>query len=326
MPMRPSLRVLAVTGGSEGEGWARDPLAGTPFEITCVPRLDLAEKTLSRTPYDVLLLDLWHGERDATALWAVAHAYRLAIVVVLGAEDDHFAQHALEAGIQECLVAGRFGPTDLARAIRHAAARHRLLAELRRVKREARGRRLVDPLTGLANRSALVDRLDGALRAAQHYDESPAVVVAGIDGFDDLDARLGRTRAGRLLCELGRRLGWCARRTDLVARLGTDRFAVLLRHAPDHRVVRATAEAMRTAIAAPVELASGAVRVTGSIGIACYPDDGDDASRLLAAAEAGMLEARRLGGNRCRLMRAFLAHAWPEAMEPRLGLDGATMS
>ena len=151
---------------------------------------------------------------------------------------------------------------------------------------------LHDALTGLANRTLFRNRIDHAVKTARRTDARAAVLVMDLDGFKEINDSLGHAAGDELLVELGRRLEAALRASDTVARLGGDEFGVLLPNAsvPDD-VLRAV-ERMRAAIEDPVTVQGLSLSLEASIGIALYPEDGEDVETLLKCADGAMYHAK----------------------------------
>jgi diguanylate cyclase (GGDEF)-like protein len=153
-----------------------------------------------------------------------------------------------------------------------------------------------DVLTGLPNRVLLDDRLSQALLYAQRYDRWAAVAFVDLDNFKTINDSLGHNAGDELLKAVASRMAACVRAMDTVARLGGDEFVVLLVDLPKSAdLISATVQKLRAAIAEPVRLEGHDLRVTSSLGVANYPDDGTDAETLLANADAAMYRAKEMG-------------------------------
>ena len=151
---------------------------------------------------------------------------------------------------------------------------------------------LHDSLTGLANRALFRSRVDHAVGAARRTEARAAVLVMDLDGFKEINDSLGHAAGDDLLIELGRRLEAALRTSDTVARLGGDEFGVLLPDASVPDDVLSAVERMRAAIEEPVTVAGLALSLEASIGIALYPDDGEDVETLLQRADGAMYHAK----------------------------------
>jgi diguanylate cyclase (GGDEF)-like protein len=148
----------------------------------------------------------------------------------------------------------------------------------------------------LPNRALLKDRLSQALLYAQRYDRWVTVVFVDLDNFKIVNDSLGHNAGDELLKTVAGDMVNSVRATDTVVRLGGDEFVVLLLDQPKERdVISQTVQKLRAALAEPVNVGGHELRVTGSIGIANYPNDGMDADELMANADAAMYRAKEIG-------------------------------
>ena len=155
-----------------------------------------------------------------------------------------------------------------------------------------------DGLTQLPNRQLLRDRLDRALAQGARNGTPVALMVLDLDGFKDINDRLGHLAGDRVLELTAQRLSACIRETDTVARLGGDEFVVLLPDAGSIAAVDKLAAKLLAAIGKPFAIGDREESVGVSIGLALYPLDGATPDSLLGAADAAMYRAKRAGGNR----------------------------
>jgi diguanylate cyclase (GGDEF)-like protein/PAS domain S-box-containing protein len=151
---------------------------------------------------------------------------------------------------------------------------------------------LHDGLTGLANRTLFRDRVDHAVKSARRAGAHAAVMIVDLDGFKEINDSMGHAAGDELLVELGGRLRAAARSSDTVARLGGDEFGLLLPQASISGHVRAAVERMQRAIESPITLHGVELSLEASIGIALYPDDGEDVETLLRCADSAMYHAK----------------------------------
>ncbi|RKR90615.1 diguanylate cyclase (GGDEF)-like protein [Micromonospora pisi] len=159
----------------------------------------------------------------------------------------------------------------------------------------------LDPLTGLANRKALLAEVadqiavHAELAAKGAHGRHLALLLLDLDRFKNVNDALGHAIGDRLLVRVGERLTATVRREDLVARLGGDEFAVLATGVRDAAEARALAERVVEALAEPVALDGLPLDVSGSIGIAFHPDHGADFATLMRHAEVAMYDAKHRG-------------------------------
>jgi diguanylate cyclase (GGDEF)-like protein/PAS domain S-box-containing protein len=152
-----------------------------------------------------------------------------------------------------------------------------------------------DSLTLLPNRLLFRDRIGVALAHARRNTRSSAVMFLDLDQFKLVNDTLGHTVGDRLLQVIGSRLVTCVRAEDTVARMGGDEFTVLLSDLHDRRGAAAVAQKILEAVRHPVIVDEHELYVTTSVGIAIFPDDGQDAEALLKNADRAMYRAKELG-------------------------------
>ncbi|QJC80468.1 sensor domain-containing diguanylate cyclase [Pseudomonas umsongensis] len=151
-----------------------------------------------------------------------------------------------------------------------------------------------DPLTGLANRALFNDRLDAALRAARCHDSSLALLFLDINDFKGINDVHGHAAGDQVLRMIARRLQGCVRETDTVARMGGDEFTVLLTDIQSQGDVCEKVAQILAVMAEPPDADSSVLTMPScSIGIACYPADGEDADTLLSHADDDMYRIKR---------------------------------
>ncbi|EIV92896.1 bifunctional diguanylate cyclase/phosphodiesterase [Frankia sp. QA3] len=163
---------------------------------------------------------------------------------------------------------------------------------------EIRHRSLHDGLTGLPNRTALLDRLSRALRRADHDHRQVGVLFVDLDGFKAINDALGHQAGDDLLRTTATRLSHAVRPGDVAGRLAGDEFAVLCENVDGTADLEAIADRVVTALAVPVRLLGRPVTLTGSVGLALSNPDLSDAETLLNAADIAMYTAKRDGPGR----------------------------
>jgi diguanylate cyclase (GGDEF)-like protein/PAS domain S-box-containing protein len=165
---------------------------------------------------------------------------------------------------------------------------------------------LHDPLTGLANRIALMDRLSQALLAKERHPSRLAVLFVDLDNFKEINDCFGHDAGDLVLAEASRRLSALARRTDTVARLGGDEFVILFGELDDDADIGLLGDRVNRAIAVPYVESGRDLSVTCSVGIAVARDLVTEPDQLICDADTAMYEAKEAGRNRYRVYS--LAH------------------
>jgi len=164
-----------------------------------------------------------------------------------------------------------------------------------------------DSLTGLPNRNMFLGELDRSIARAVRQGGEFAIFFIDLDRFKTINDTLGHDAGDELLRTMAQRLRQALRKNDLVARLGGDEFVVLLEGASTGADLAALANKLLQVIAEPITIQGLAFLVTGSIGIGCWPVDGEDAATLLKHADAAMYLAKEKGKNKLQFYTAELA-------------------
>ena len=156
---------------------------------------------------------------------------------------------------------------------------------------------LFDLLTGLPNRLLFADRLQTALQRARREQNQFAVLYLDLDKFKQVNDDAGHAVGDLLLQQAADRISRAIRASDTVARFGGDEFVILLEHIDAVGIAEAVAEKVRQALNLPFVLQGQSFQVYPSIGIAVFPQQGDDEKILLLEADRAMYQAKKSGGN-----------------------------
>ncbi len=313
---RPVIRVL-LAEDDDADAQALQSLLEDhdEFRFSC-HRVRTLEEALHATAaggYQVFLLDLslpdGHG---MTALMRAKEAAPSIPVIVMSDRDDQdLALDAVGLGAQEYAVKGRGGRSFVGMVL-NAIERHRVLRDLRDARRQEYFLATHDALTGLLNRYAFLERLEEALPRARRAGTPLAVLFVDLDAFHQVNDRHGHAVGDELLRTLARRMSEASRSSDVLARLGGDEFVMMAQDPSSRDGLEVVARRLIESLAEPIVVGDVEHRVQSTLGIARFPDDGDDADTLLRHAELAMGEAKGSGGDR----HAFYAHG----MRPQLAL------
>ena len=179
---------------------------------------------------------------------------------------------------------------------------------------------LNDPLTGLANRRLLADRMAMALLHARRNMSAMAVLYLDLDGFKQINDTLGHGVGDVLLKMVAGRLVATVRKEDTVARQGGDEFIIALWYISGIDYAATVASRAIEAVSRPYSIEGNTVSITTSVGVSIYPDHGEDADTLMKSADLALYEAKSAGRNTHRISK----RTDMSAVEQRAALQEAT--
>jgi diguanylate cyclase (GGDEF)-like protein len=184
---------------------------------------------------------------------------------------------------------------------------------------------LEDPLTGLANRIVLRDRLTNALARAARHNRAVGVLLFDLDGFKEINDAAGHEAGDAVLIEVAARISSCLRSVDTVARLGGDEFAVVIDDLADDGVVDEVAARVLAVLQEPVTVGSRQFRVAASVGkVMCLGDH--DPEEALRHADIAMYAAKAAGKARMVTFEPVMADQVRERLALAHDLEGAAAS
>jgi diguanylate cyclase (GGDEF)-like protein/PAS domain S-box-containing protein len=155
-----------------------------------------------------------------------------------------------------------------------------------------------DTLTGLPNRAKLLDQLHKTLATARQQQTRSALLFIDLDRFKSVNDAYGHREGDILLADAAQRIGAVLQNSHTVGRVSSDEFLVVLNFATGEHEAGAVANKIIAALSAPFQIGTNVHRIGASIGVAMFPEDGDDAEALLRHADAAMFNAKQSGRNR----------------------------
>jgi diguanylate cyclase (GGDEF)-like protein len=252
--------------------------------------------------YDLILLDLrmpgMDGFQVMESLKEIETDGYLPVLAVT-AEPAHKLR-ALQSGAKDFVSK----PFDLAEVLIrvHNMVEVRLLHEAaRNYAKMLESLALNDPLTGLANRRLLTDRMSMAMVHARRNKSAMAVVYLDLDGFKQINDTLGHGAGDVLLKMVAGRLVATVREEDTVARLGGDEFILSLWHVSGIDYASTVALRAIEAVSQPYSIEGTTVSITTSAGVSVYPYHGKEADTLMSRADVALYEAKSAGKNTYRI-------------------------
>jgi len=284
------------------------------YRITHVRTLNDAVLSAEELAPDVILADLnLPDSRGTHTVASLQTAYpEIPLIIVSAWEDEAISLRSVKAGAQDYLVKGHIDGANLHRVIRYAIERKRTELELVRLAQ-------FDQLTGLPNRTLLRERVNHALARAMRSGSGVATLILDMDRFKEINDMLGHEVGDKLLIETGKRIRANVRDQDTVARLGGDEFAVVLEGVSEAKEVLPVIERIVNSLREVTAIDGHAVNTSISTGIAMYPENGNDLSELLRAADLAMYQAKSSG----RACYQFFADAMQEEAQSRRALEWA---
>ncbi len=175
--------------------------------------------------------------------------------------------------------------------------RFRDVTEKERDKAIAQHKSLHDTLTQLPKRTILTCQLSEAITKAEQNSHFLAVIFFDLDRFKVINDTLGHQTGDRLLQSVVQRLKNCLQGQDLIFRWGNDEFTLLLPQIKDREVPSAISQRILDVLKSPFQIDDKQIHITGSVGIATYPEHGQDAETLLQNADAALSQAKQRGSN-----------------------------
>jgi diguanylate cyclase (GGDEF)-like protein len=157
-----------------------------------------------------------------------------------------------------------------------------------------------DPLTNLPNRRGLYEELNELIYRSQRYKFSSAVIYVDLDGFKHVNDHFGHEAGDRLLTQVATNFKGIVRQTDSVARIGGDEFIVLITDIDGETSLISKIERLLSEASRPLDFSGHKITVGASIGIALYPEHGENAETLLHHADQAMYQAKKQGKNTFR--------------------------
>jgi len=167
-----------------------------------------------------------------------------------------------------------------------------LNARLTHTNEELQRMAVLDPLTGLPNRTLIMDRLQQAMREARRSDQQMALVMIDLDHFKEVNDTLGHGTGDDLLIGVGRSLMQALREPDTLGRLGGDEFAVVLPQTDRAAALTVCAKLQKT-LQSPVDINNNSFSIAASMGVALFPEHGETPSELMKCADVAMYVAKR---------------------------------
>ena len=259
------------------------------YRLVWCQNLEEALGHIERQSCDVVLLDYhWGGSSIGRAFLKKAKAKnsRIPIIVMTDEVEADVDEHAIREGASDYLTKSRINSQLLERAIRYAIERKQIEDRLDHLAH-------YDHLTDLPNRMLFLDRLRHSISIAQREKNQFTLMFIDMDGFKGVNDSYGHDVGDKLLKQFSKRLSRAVRRSDTVARIGGDEFTIILHNIGSAPKIMMLAQKIITETNQPYLINGHEFMVGCSIGIAIFPDAGDDEETLQRNADLAMYQAKQ---------------------------------
>ena len=297
-PEQERIRLLVLTPEHRDFLWLGHLLGQDPAmapEMTWCPDLIDCEDLLANAQFDVILWDcIFHGGSETEFLQYLTVSGREKPVIALAADPARrLAPLMLAAGAADYLCRNTLDRWSLCRAVRCLWYRDQLTGQ-------ANGHLGREVASGFINRDLFFDRLQQALLRAERAGHNLALLHINLDDFRTLNESFGYQKSDQLMLKLAERIRQHLRRSDSLMRIGGDELGIIVEMVEDSldisRIIRKVVNALND----PLTVDGQNVVVSASLGVATYPEAGDNPENLLRRANRAMFEAKRDPGTSYR--------------------------
>lgn len=289
------LKVLLLTREPTEHLWLRYLLeCAKSFNSQLTWCYDLGElhELLNLDSFDVVLWDCDCRDEDPLIfLGFLTIESNQTPIVCLSAESERLMSKPIfQAGGADYICKSLLSDILLERSIRNSVLRHS-------VEKQHDTRSHIDSLTGIVNRKVFLDRLHQSILRAERNNEVLGLVFFNVDDFRSMNDTLGYRSADRLIKMIVARLREGLRRSDSLARIGGDEFAVILENLDNSIDANHVTSKLMALFAEPFTVSHHQLMVTLSAGVSTFPEAGQTSEHILKHANRAMLDAKREQGN-----------------------------
>ena len=285
-----SVRVLLIEDSSADLRWVVSGLASAGadhFVVTTAAHLTAAQALAEAESFDVALVDchFFMGDAEAFLTWRRLFMANMPVVLLVSPEEEQLVCRLLKDEPVDCLFKHETEQRLMVRTLEFVVERFHLERELSIARAHQERLATHDALTGLSHNLTLAER-NGELLA---------VLFIDLDRFKTVNDALGFEAGDELLKLMSERLQAVLRQSDTASRCGGDEYCCIISGLRSRADFERVAQKVLQALSSTVELKGQPLTCMPSIGVAVYPDDGAEATTLIAHAEAAMHSAKQQG-------------------------------
>ncbi|GAB4512457.1 MAG: hypothetical protein Tsb0026_16420 [Sulfuricaulis sp.] len=293
--MKTPLRLLIVEDSEADTELLLNQLQRANYD-TAWERVETAKAmsaALDRQEWDIVIADYTMPQFRGIDALVLLREKELDIpfIMLSGTIGEDIAVAVMKAGAHDYIM--KNNTARLVPAIERELKEAEVRREFRRAQERVRYLAYYDPLTDIPNRALFTDRLEQAMLLGHREKNCFALMLMDLDRFKNINDSLGHQAGDQALQQVATRLKSCLRESDTVARMGGDEFAVLLMTTAHVDGAVVVAQKILAAIAKPFQIEDRHFQVGASLGIALFPEHGDEADTLLRAADNAMYKAKQ---------------------------------
>lgn len=288
-------RILLLGSQLEEYQRLRELLSGTQpsgYQLLWCEPLEAGFSEALHGNYDALLLDCQHQPDEALALLQTIaeNDCLLPVIALTKTLQCPAANQSLSYGAVDFLALDDLDATALKGSIDSAVDQYAVEKKRARLN-------LYDPLTGIPSRVMFLQTFAEAIEAAKNEQFPLALLLINLDGFKKINENYSTEVGDQLVAVMAERLTYCVRKSDSVARIGGDEFALIMDDWQTAEDIALVAKKVIDVLSAPCTVSGHPIVISCSIGVAMYPEAGDTVDGLLKRADMAMVEAKSQRGS-----------------------------
>jgi len=241
------------------------------------------------------------------------------IIMLTGTGNEKVAVDALKLGAYDYLNKGEIQQEILYKTIANAVEKAILTKRLESQEAQIEYLAYYDYLTGVPNRAHFENRLREVLTQAQEKNQYFTLLLLDLDRFKSVNDKHGHEVGDTLLKEVTKLFKQCLRKTDLLARVGGDEFAIILNGVSDTKEINNFANKLLQVLSKPIIINDNQIAISPSIGIACFPLAGKTISKMVSNADIALYQAKDAGKNNYQ----YFTNELKELSQHQLAIENA---